>query len=85
MSYKLQRKLENIVNKHCKEIPYEGTEINKSGIENNIEELIKGLLKGYGTYCLQNYTITEHGWMDKEFKNIHARENIVEDFLHKNL
>ena len=40
MDWELKNKIEKIVESNCKEIPYEGTEVDKSGIVEAICELI---------------------------------------------
>ena len=39
--WKLREKVRNIVDSNCKEIPWEGTEVNKSGMVDDILQLIK--------------------------------------------
>ena len=40
MSWKLKDKIEKIVNSHCREVPWEGTEIDKHGIIEAVYALI---------------------------------------------
>lgn len=82
MNWKLQNKLEKIVDKNVKEIPYEGKEIDKSAIIEGIDELYTGLMKGLITHLSSNYTWDNKGYKDKEEK-YHSREELIEDFYNK--
>ena len=46
-NWQLDSKLEKIVSSNCKEIPYEGTEIDKQGIIDYVKELIYELAPQY--------------------------------------
>jgi hypothetical protein len=50
-NWELKDKLEKIISNNCKEIPYEGTEINKYGIIEDIMELLDSK-----EYLLQRHT-----------------------------
>lgn len=39
--WELDRALDRIINKNCEEIPYEGTNVNKQGIKNDILAYLK--------------------------------------------
>lgn len=43
--WKLERKIEKIIDKNCVEYPYEGTEVYKGNIKDEILELIEQLLE----------------------------------------
>ena len=46
-SWELNSKIDNIINSNIKEIPYEGTEIDKSGLKEDILELLFELCPEY--------------------------------------
>lgn len=84
-SWRLTDKLRKIVSQNIKEIPYEGTEVSSENIVSATEELLQGILKGYGTHILQNYEITDKGWKEKSTGKISPKSEIIYNFLQHKL
>ena len=68
--------IRDAINKHVKEIPWEGAKVDVDGIES----LIKDLLKGFLTFSKQ-YESKEKGYF-KDGK-YHSRQDIVDAFINK--
>jgi len=68
--------IRDAINKHVKEIPWEGAEVDVDGIES----LIKALLKGFLTFSKQ-YEFTGKGYF-KDGKG-YSRQDIVDAFINK--
>ncbi len=66
--------MDKLLNKHIKEIPYEGTEVDIEGLKDTIKDLLKGMI----TYSA-NYTPTTRGYY-KDGKH-YSRDEIVNNFL----
>ncbi len=60
---------------------YEGDILDSTRFSESVEEFIKNILKGYGTYVLQNYTITTKGWQNKQNGKILSKTDVVNEFL----
>lgn len=73
----LKQKLEYYTEHHA----YEGDELDSTSFCESVEEYIKNLLKGYGTYILQNYTITPRGWQNKQNDKILSKVDVIDEFL----
>ncbi len=79
----IKQKLEKIITSNITDIPYEGKEIDVENIVNETSVFLDGIMKGFGTYILQNYTITTNGWQNIKTEIIKPRSEIIKEFLIK--
>jgi len=61
-SWELSSKIDKIITSNIKEIPYEGTEVDKQGIRDSILELIYELCPEYRPEGYGNHQDMEHPW-----------------------
>ena len=80
MSYKLNNKIEKIVDKYCKEIPYEGMTVDKYGIQESMSQLTEDIAIGFLTWCSSNNVKqTSKGYSYND--NMWSRRDLFNEFL----
>ena len=79
----LEQKITDIVSGNTREVPFEGKEVDVEGIVDQTKTLLDGLMMGFGTYVLRNYTIKTAGWQNNETGDIKSRSQVIDEFLNK--
>lgn len=72
--------IEPIIRKNIETIPFECDSINVPNATTELNIFIEGLLKGFGTFVLKNFVITDNGWIHKSGK-YYSREEAVQKFI----
>jgi len=79
----LNEEFYKIVDTNCKEIPYEGLEINKTEISNSCENLSIDLMGGFLTFIFEkNIKFDKKGYFYNE--KYYSRKELVLEFLKEN-
>ena len=81
MSWFIENKLREIVDKNVTTSDWEGDEIDKAGIIESIETFYQNLMEGLITFTFQDYTLTKNGYEQKETGIIDSKKEIVERFF----
>lgn len=78
----LEHLIEPTIRRNIQSIPFEGDNIDVNTISEELNEFINGLLKGFGTFVLKNFTVTDKGWKHND-GNVYSREDAIKLFIRK--
>lgn len=76
----LEHLIEPTIRRNIQSIPFEGDTIDVSNTSSELNEFINGLLKGFGTFVLKNFTVTDKGWKHTD-GDIYSREDAIKLFI----
>jgi hypothetical protein len=77
---KLEKLVNTIINSNTKYYEYEGYEIDKSSIKNDIEELCKNISVGFLTWCNKNTLLDKtKGYLYRE--KYYSKKDLFDIFI----